>query len=209
MGHKKRKRRGQRGGGIGSVIGNLVKKGAKLALKAGKKRGQEALKEGSREVLKAGIQRGLSSLTGKAPGRMKSFLKDVQGTLVDVGVSAATGATDPMTLVATSVYGVLKAAGKAARRLEPDNLFRRMTVNHFGIPPSMENRMYETKRRSRTSVMKTEGQVRRQLERTRRAGERLRKRRQPMWDMRIAKMNADIKKYGRGSKELWKYGIYS
>lgn len=45
-------------------------------------------------------------------------------------------------VTAQAVYGVLKAAGKHARSLKKNNLFRRMTVNRFGIPPSMQKRMY-------------------------------------------------------------------
>lgn len=43
---------------------------------------------------------------------------------------------------AHGVYNVLKAAGNHARNLKKDNYFRRMTVNRFGIPPSMQKRMY-------------------------------------------------------------------
>ena len=89
------------------------------------------------------IRRGMNLLKGKEKTKMQLFLKDLKGTVEDVGVSAATGTSNPMTLTAQGVYGVLKAAGKHARRLEPDNLFRRMTVNRYGIPPSMQRRMYK------------------------------------------------------------------
>ena len=43
---------------------------------------------------------------------------------------------------AHGVYNVLKAAGNHARNLKKDNYFRRLTVNRFGIPSSMQRRMY-------------------------------------------------------------------
>ena len=45
--------------------------------------------------------------------------------------------------VAKGVYQVLKSAGRHARSLPKNNLFRRMTVNRFGIPVSMQRRMYK------------------------------------------------------------------
>ena len=43
---------------------------------------------------------------------------------------------------AGAVHGTLKMAGRHARNLSPNNFFRRSTVNAFGIPPSMQRRMY-------------------------------------------------------------------
>ena len=44
--------------------------------------------------------------------------------------------------VALSTYDTLKTAGRHARTLKKGNLFRDTTVNRFGIPPSMQRRMY-------------------------------------------------------------------
>lgn len=41
------------------------------------------------------------------------------------------------------VYGVLKRAARHAGNLPKDNLFRKMTINRFGIPPAMQRRMYK------------------------------------------------------------------
>jgi hypothetical protein len=43
---------------------------------------------------------------------------------------------------AQGVYEVLKAAGRHARSLPKNNLFRRVTVNRFGLPPALQRRMY-------------------------------------------------------------------
>ena len=46
------------------------------------------------------------------------------------------------TAAAQGIYEVLKAAGRHARSLSKNNLFRRMTVNRFGLPPGLQKRMY-------------------------------------------------------------------
>jgi hypothetical protein len=48
----------------------------------------------------------------------------------------------PALAVGSGVYNTLKAAGKHARTLDKNNLFRKVTVNRSGIPPSMQRRMY-------------------------------------------------------------------
>ena len=41
-----------------------------------------------------------------------------------------------------SVYENLRMAAKHAKTLPKDNLFRRVTVNRYGIPRAMQKKMY-------------------------------------------------------------------
>ena len=102
------------------------------------------------------------------------------------------------------VYGALRMAAKNARTLRPGNIFRQTTMNRFGIPKSLARKMYHIED-TRTFIPSQKTQQRR----TTSAVASARRANKKVYAIKISQMNSDIRKYGRGSNKLWKYGIYS